>query len=195
MREDLSNNTEGRVIMKKICVVLSLLFTLTLVGCGNDSTEKKDNQQGTTTENNEKVTDNTDDADKDKDITDKDKTTTENSDSTDKINVGDLKDGTYEGKSDPWDYGQESATVTIKDGKITDIVLKRLTKDGAEVNYDEWTGTEVDGKVRPNLKQFKEDMAKKMIEAQSYDVDTIATATVTTGNWKVAVQRALEKAK
>ena len=30
----------------------------------------------------------------------------------------DLKDGTYEGTTDPWDYGQESATVTIKDGKI-----------------------------------------------------------------------------
>ncbi|WP_207648620.1 FMN-binding protein [Clostridium sp. N3C] len=171
-------------MMKKICVALSLVLSLSLFGCGNDSTEKKDNQQGTTTENSDKVTDTTD---KEKDITESGDT---NKDVTDN-----LKDGTYEATADPWDYGQESATVTIKDGKITDIVLKRLTKDGKEVNYDEWTGAEVEGKVRPNLKQFREDMAKEMIEAQSYDVDTIATATVSTGNWKVAVQRALEKAK
>lgn len=175
MSEDLSINKEGRVIMKKLCIALSLVLSLSLFGCGNDSTEKKDNQQGTTT-----------------DTTDKNKDTT---DGTDKGTAGSLKDGTYEATADAWDYGQESATVTIKDGKITDIDLKRLTKDGAEVNYDEWTGTEVDGKTRPNLKQFKEDMANKMIEAQTYDVDAIATATVSTGNWKVAVQRALDKAK
>jgi len=168
--------------MKKICIALSLILSLFLFGCGNDSTEKKDNQQGNITEN----------QDKGKDVTGDD--TTEKGDSKKDVAAG-LKDGTYEGTADPWDYGQESATVTIKDGKITDIDLKRLTKDGKEVNYDEWTGAEVDGKARPNLKQFKEDMASKMIEAQSYDVDTIATATVTTGNWKVAVQRALEKAK
>ena len=36
--------------------------------------------------------------------------------------------------------------------KFTDIELKRLTKDGKEVNYDEWTGAEVDGKSKTKFK-------------------------------------------
>ena len=167
--------------MKKICIALSLILSLFLFGCGNDSTEKRIISREKLQRIKIKVR-MLQVMIQPKKVTAKD------------VAAG-LKDGTYEGTADPWDYGQESATVTIKDGKITDIDLKRLTKDGKEVNYDEWTGAEVDGKARPNLKQFKEDMASKMIEAQSYDVDTIATATVTTGNWKVAVQRALEKAK
>jgi len=161
--------------MRKICIALSLVLSLSLFGCGNDSTEKKDNKQETTENNG--------------------KDTTENGDGANKGVAADLKDGTYEATADAWDFGQESATVTIKDGKITDIILKRLTKDGKEVNYNEWTGAEVEGKTRPNLNLFRQDMSKKMIDAQSYDVDTIATATVSTANWKVAVQRALEKAK
>lgn len=40
--------------MKKICIALSLILSLFLFGCGNDSTEKKDNQQGNITENQDK---------------------------------------------------------------------------------------------------------------------------------------------
>ncbi len=101
------------------------------------------------------------------------------------------KDGTYYGEGEHWEHGYEAAEVTIEGGKITKIVLKRMTTDGQEVNYDEWTGE--DG--RPNLKQFREDMAKEMIEKQTYDVDTIATATKTSEGWKQAVKNALDKAK
>src|SRR5690606_30821238 len=100
-------------------------------------------------------------------------------------------DGTYYGEGEHWEHGYEAAEVTIEGGKITKIVLKRMTTDGQEVNYDEWTGE--DG--RPNLKQFREDMAKEMIEKQTYEVDTIATATTTSEGWKQAVKNALDKAK
>ncbi|GAA0724763.1 FMN-binding protein [Clostridium malenominatum] len=105
------------------------------------------------------------------------------------------KDGTYTVKGEPWQFGQEEAVVIIKNDKITDINLKRLDKEGKELNYDDWTGQEKNGKIYPNLKQYRLDMAKKMIDKQSYDVDTISGATVSSKNWKLAVQKALDQAK
>lgn len=100
------------------------------------------------------------------------------------------KDGTYYGESEHREHGYEAAEVTIEDGKIANIVLKRMTADGEEVNYDEWTGDD-----RPNLKQIREDLAKAMIEKQSYDVDAIATATQSCEGWKDAVKEALDQAR
>lgn len=100
-------------------------------------------------------------------------------------------DGTYIGESEKREFGYEEAEVTIEGGEITNIVLKRMTPEGDEVDYDEWTGED----DRPNLKQFKEDLAEEMIEKQSYDVDAIATATETSEGWKEAVKNALEQAK
>lgn len=104
------------------------------------------------------------------------------------------KDGTYDAEGDKWQYGNENATVVIADGKITQVTLRRLTTEGQEVNYEEWTGAEVGGAKRPNLKQFREDMAKAIVDKQSTEVDEIAGATVSVKNWKLAVERALEKA-
>lgn len=103
------------------------------------------------------------------------------------------KDGTYVGESEKREFGYEVAEVTIKDDKIEDIVLKRLTPDGEEVDYEEWTGEGSDEK--PNLKQFRKDVAKEMLEKQSYEVDNISTATQTVEGWKQAVKKALEQAK
>jgi uncharacterized protein with FMN-binding domain len=106
------------------------------------------------------------------------------------------KDGTYTALSDKWKYGQESATITIKGGKMIYITLRRLDLTGKEVNYNDWVGKkQANGQIKPNLKKFRLDMAKKMLTNQTYQVDTIASATVSTGGWKVAVQRALDKAK
>ncbi len=121
--------------------------------------------------------------------------TAKKSDENKGTTTGKYKDGTYTGKGDPWQYGSEEAIVEIKDSKITSIILKRLDKEGKEVNYEDWRGQEVGGKVNPNLKQYRMDMSKKMLEKQSSDVDTITGATVSTKNWKVAVQRALDQAK
>ncbi|HHV39369.1 MAG TPA: FMN-binding protein [Tepidimicrobium sp.] len=100
-------------------------------------------------------------------------------------------DGTYTGESEKREFGYEFAEVTIEDGQIADIVLKRMTPEGEEVDYDEWDGQD----DKPNLKQFKDDMAKEMISNQTYDVDSITTATETSEGWKAAVKEALDKAK
>jgi len=104
------------------------------------------------------------------------------------------KDGSYDEKGDPWAQGQEEAILIIKDGKISSVTLMRLDKAGKEIDYSNFDGKVHDGKTYPNLKEFRETLAKKIIEIQSAQVDTISGATVSTGNWKVAAQRALEKA-
>jgi uncharacterized protein with FMN-binding domain len=105
------------------------------------------------------------------------------------------KDGTYTGEGDKRQYGYENATVVITNGKIETITLRRLENDGKEVNYDDWTGKEVNGKVRPNLKKYRTDLADQMVEKQTYNVDIISGATDSSKGWQLAVQRALEKAK
>ncbi len=107
---------------------------------------------------------------------------------------GKLKDGTYDATGETWKYGNENATIDIKDDKITKITLRRLTNENQEVNYEEWTGVEFEGKVRPNLKEFREEMAKRMIDKQTYSVDAIAGATISCDNWMLAVSRALQQA-
>lgn len=105
------------------------------------------------------------------------------------------KDGTYDGKGDKWEYGDESATVLVSDSKIAHITLRKLTIEGQEVNYEEWTGKEFQGQVRPNLKQFKEALAKAISTKQSTEVDDISGATISSKNWKLAIERALEQAE
>ncbi|WP_099188893.1 FMN-binding protein [Tepidibacter mesophilus] len=105
------------------------------------------------------------------------------------------KNGVYKASGDKWEYGSEEAVVTIENHKIKNINLKRLDQNGDEVDYNMWTGQNVDGKVFPNLKKYRISMKDEMIEKQTYEVDSISGATVTTENWKIAVERALEKAK
>lgn len=105
------------------------------------------------------------------------------------------KDGTYEGKGDMWKYGNESATVIVSGSKIAQIMLKKFNDKDQEINYEDWTGREFQGQVRPNLKQFREDFAKKIIMKQSTEVDDISGATISSKNWKLAVERALKQAE
>ena len=109
--------------------------------------------------------------------------------------LGDVRDGTYNAEGDPWQYGQENATVRIENGRMAEITLRRLTKEGEEVNYDEWIGEEFNGAVRPDLRAFRIEMANRMVDQQTFEVDSISGATVTADNWKLAVQRCLEQAR
>jgi len=117
-------------------------------------------------------------------------TTNENENNKKVANDGTVyEDGTYNAEGDPWEYGIESATVVIKDGKIESIELKRLDTEGNEINYEE-----LQANGGPELLQSKENMANKMNEKQSSMVDNISGATVSADNWKLAVKRALEQA-
>lgn len=103
--------------------------------------------------------------------------------------VATYKDGTYDAKMANEKTGYDQAVVTIKDGKIENVDLKRLDDESQEVDYAFF-----DGKKAPNLKEYKQDLAKAIIEKQSADVDTISGATLSTAGWKQAVSDALVKA-
>lgn len=175
--------------MKKIIqglLLVTLIFTIAACTPRNKEEEPKVPQDETKITDETGITDETDETD----ITDE----TNITDETD-ITEGKYKDGEYRGEGNPWEYGAEDATVVIKDGKITDITLRRLDKEGNEVNYNDWTGEEKNGKTYPNLKQYRMDLAKEMVDKQTYEVDSISGATVSSDNWKMAVKRALEKAE
>jgi uncharacterized protein with FMN-binding domain len=101
------------------------------------------------------------------------------------------KDGTYSVKNKSTKPGFEEAVVTIKDGKIQNVDLKRLDDSSKEVNYEDWDGTK-GGK--PNLKQFRLDLAKAIVEKQSAQVDSITGATESSKGWMKAVSDALAQA-
>lgn len=106
------------------------------------------------------------------------------------------KDGTYVAQGEKRQHGSEEAEVVIKEGKISEITLKRLDAEGKEVDYSLFNGKEVEGKgTMPNLDQYRKDIAKEMIEKQTYEVDTISGATQTIDNWEIAVKDALTQAK
>lgn len=165
--------------MKKFCIVLCTIMVFSIMGCSTKSTPKPTPQQGTA--QTKVVT-------KPKPVT-----TTTPIVVTPKPKY---KDGTYTALDNKWAHGQESSTVTIKSGKIIYIRLKRLDTSGKEVNYNDWVGKkQANGEIKPNLKKFRIDMANRMLAKQTSNVDTIASATVSTTGWKVATQRALDKAK
>ena len=104
--------------------------------------------------------------------------------------VSTYKDGTYDAKKENNMTGYDQSVVTIKDGKIQNVDLKRLDGASQEVNYDFYDGT----KRAPNLKKYKQDLAKAIVENQSANVDTISGATLSTSGWKQTVSDALAKA-
>lgn len=104
------------------------------------------------------------------------------------------KDGIYTEEGDKWEYGNENATVIINKGKIFGITLRRLDNIGREVNYEEWVGEKVNGYIIPDLNKYRFDLAQNMIEKQTYNVEAISGATISSENWKRAVHKALDKA-
>jgi uncharacterized protein with FMN-binding domain len=106
-----------------------------------------------------------------------------------------MKDGTYDAKGDPWEMGQEQARIVVKNGRISQATLIRLDTTGKEVDYTKFDGKQHEGKLYPDLKKYKTELAKKIVEKQSAEVDAISGATTTTKNWKVAAERAIAKAQ
>lgn len=100
------------------------------------------------------------------------------------------KDGSYDIMHKSTKPGYEEAVVTIQNGKMQTIDLKRLDDNKVEVNYDEWNGT---GEY-PNLKQDRIDLANAMLSKQSANVDSISGATQSCKGWKAAVKDALKQA-
>lgn len=101
---------------------------------------------------------------------------------------GAYNDGTYKSQGEKWDFGHEEAVVVIQDGKIQDVSLRRIDTEGNEVDYDAYH--EMGG---PDLAKAKEELSKTILEKQTFQVDSVSGATVSSGNWTIAVERALKE--
>ena len=86
-----------------------------------------------------------------------------------------LTDGVYEGKAYGYD-GAVKATVTIKDGKITDISC-------SSAESDLWY-----------FDKCKDKVVSEILEAQNTDVDAVSGATYSSNGIKKAVLDALKQA-
>jgi len=183
--------------VKKYIGVFLICFSVILFsGCRDMSPEAPDtNTEGRTdgSTKDKNTTSDTGDTDSRKMDTNKSTNDTTNNDVIPSSTK--YQDGTYTEKGDAWEHGNEEAMVVISDGKIKEVTLRRLDKEGKEVDYEQWTGKEINGKVYPDLKKAREDMANAIVDKQTYDVDSISGATVSSENWKLATKRALEEAK
>lgn len=99
--------------------------------------------------------------------------------------------GRFHGASDSTEKGRSVAWVTIEDDKIVDVKLGATTftkdEEKKEVFKDETYSY-------AEFHQAVEQMPQRFIEANGPEVDTFTGATGSSEQWKVAVERALEKA-
>lgn len=109
------------------------------------------------------------------------------------------KDGTYIGEGDLKDYGKEIATITINDGKITDVIYQRVDASGKELIRTESCNIKITDLRREILKDdIMSDigiLVNEVIKKQSYDISLPTNNKDMFLNWRLAVKRAMEQAK
>ncbi len=117
---------------------------------------------------------------------------------------GTLKDGTYTGQSEMHDEDAQAsgygvATITIKDGEITDCSFETYELDGTlkDDNYGvSLSGNENKYKEAQAAVEAASEYAKQLVEKGSVDdVDTISGATVNHTEFQEAVDDALSQAR
>ncbi|KAF2958846.1 hypothetical protein AS159_04035 [Thermotoga sp. Ku-13t] len=99
------------------------------------------------------------------------------------------RDGTFVAVSQADRYGYAMVTVVLENDKIKDVSIKEFDGFGVEKLYD------VYGQYFPVLREAHETLAKRIVEANSYQVDVFTGATGTSKKVMEAVKFALEKAK
>ncbi|MEJ5228629.1 MAG: FMN-binding protein [Pseudothermotoga sp.] len=109
--------------------------------------------------------------------------------------------GTFMGVSDSGPFGMGIAWVTIEDDKIVKVELTEAIpelKDGKPV-YDEANRQVLTLKPAEYpyfpYHQAKEEIARRIVEKQTTQVDAYTGATVSSKQWVQAVERALESAR
>ena len=133
-----------------------------------------------------------------------------------------FRDGVYLGTGNRSSSGNQAAIVTVKDGKITDVVLKSLDADGKEIQHGRpveggvgagttpgvatkgstgggigASGASGGGSSAVTLDQIRRDLASTMVQKQHYNVKVNGANMVssTVDNWILAARRAMESAK
>lgn len=114
------------------------------------------------------------------------------------INSVFYNDGVYVGEGDLKDYGKEIATITISDGKITEVIYQRVDSTGKELVKKCCNKINISNTRQKILKDDIESnidlLTNEVIKRQSYDISLPTNNKDLLLNWKLAVKRAMEKA-
>jgi len=100
---------------------------------------------------------------------------------------GSYFDGVFQAKSHTDEHGYAIAVVTIKDDKMTNVELKYIDAEGKKRNFETY-------EYEPGVIAHRE-LPKKFVMANTYDVDTVTGATISSIKYIQAVKNALEIAK
>lgn len=87
--------------------------------------------------------------------------------------------GTYVGSTESDRYGDLTVTVTMSNGKITDVTYTSTARDGRSLS--------IEAMATPTLKS-------EAIAANSADIDAVSGATYTSAKYKASLQAALDQA-
>lgn len=115
------------------------------------------------------------------------------------VNAVFYKDGVYTGEGDVKSYGNDAASITITKGRISEVTYKRLDTSGNELLSSCCTKISL-GNTRQKLliddiESNVELLTNEVMKRQSYDISIPTKNKELLLNWKLAVKRAIEKAK
>jgi hypothetical protein len=115
------------------------------------------------------------------------------------INPQLYKDGVFVGEGDLKSHGREVATITVEKGKITEVLYQRLDSDGNEILKkccnEVYRGNTRQRLLRDDIESNIDLLTNEVIKKQTYDVSIPTNNKELLLNWKLAVKRAMEKAK
>ncbi|SHF56346.1 Major membrane immunogen, membrane-anchored lipoprotein [Caldanaerobius fijiensis DSM 17918] len=111
---------------------------------------------------------------------------------------GTYKDGTYKAEQSTFDsHGWKGQIeITVKDGKITNVIYNEVNKDGVLKRNDQQYAEKMKAKNNITPKEVDEKLQQELIDKQDpAKVDTVTGATESSKTFKELATEALKNAK
>ena len=124
-------------------------------------------------------------------------------DSTEELKGAVLADGTYEAKGEPMDGYTDQVTMTVKDGKITEVVWESVGEDGSKKSVLSENGEYVMTEDGLTWKEQAEAMAAALVENQSLEfanlneqgkTDAVSGVSISVGGFVNLAQQCMKEA-
>ena len=123
--------------------------------------------------------------------------------STDELKDAAFADGSYEAKGEPMDGYTDQVNMTVKDGKITEVVWESVGEDGSKKSVLSESGEYVMTEDGLTWKEQAEAMAAALVENQSLDfanldeqgkTDAVSGVSISVGGFVDLAQQCLNQA-
>ena len=127
----------------------------------------------------------------------------QNGDSTEELKGAVLEDGTYEVKGEPMDGYTDQISMTVKEGKITEVVWESVGEDGSKKSVLSETGEYVMTEDGLTWKEQAEAMAAALVENQSLEfanlneqgkTDAVSGVSISVGGFVNLAQQCMNQA-